>query len=474
MVVNTPKLSLSLGTESDVGLSEQRALLIMPYSVAEYKKDVDINLLPDSHLKNMLLKFRELNKFTKLSYIGVVATGTPTNATATITINSGVAFATSIEIFLLDTTSLISIPANSSIEVISGLIATSLIANKYVENVDISVDFITLTITLNDLLIGDLGNNIYFNTNTTLLTFGNFTGGSFVADYDLDLITDDRYQNIILSNVFNGKKLADFMKARFNNDYVLLDGIAIKHYQNKGEVDIDLIDNNQCMVQLISSKTKENYDAHSVIFGALRSLRFTDGANLTQLVDASAGVSNNVGGINMSSIPYHNTNLNKYIELNGEVYSMQETLDFEAKRLTLIDYDLSGYNVLINDVFTSYKIDEAGNDDNTYKFLNNVDIALNVRELFFNKIKAKTKQSTLATGGKAISNRGQLSVESVKTGLLSVYQDLIALGIVEDELNFKKNLFVNFDKQNQLIQLQYYIYPIQALRSIVGKLIVKI
>jgi len=360
MVVNTPKLSLSLGTESDVGLSEQKALLIMPYSVAEYKKDVDINLLPDSHLKNMLLKFRELNKFTKLSYIGVVATGTPTNATATITINSGVVSATSIEIFLLDTTNLISIPANSSIEAISGLISTSLIANKYVDSVDISVDFITLTITLNDLLIGDLGNNIYFDANTTLLTFGNFTGGSFVGDYDLDLITDDRYQNIILSNVFNGKKLADFMKARFNNDYVLLDGIGIKHYQNEGEVDTDLIDNNQCMVQSISSKTKENYDSHSVIFGALRSLRFTDGANLTQLVDASAGVSNNVGGINMSSIPYHNTNLNKYIELNGEVYSMQDTLDFEAKRLTLIDYDLSGYNVLINDVLQATRLMKLG------------------------------------------------------------------------------------------------------------------
>lgn len=475
MVVNTPKLSLTIGTEVDSGLTEQKVLFIMPYSVDEYKKDVDINTVASSHLKNMLLKFRELNKLSKVSYIGVTPTNPPENATATITINSGLATASSVEILLLDTVNLISIPANSSIEDISGIISSALITNQYIDSVDVSIDFTTLTITLNDLLIGNLGNNIYFqSSNADLLTLTAFTSGTFTADYDLDLIESDRYQNIIISNVFNGKKLADFIKARFNNDYILLDGIGIKYYQNQGEIDTDLIDNNQCFVQLVSSQTKENYDAHAVIFGALRSLRFTEGSNLTQLVDASAGVSNNVGGINMSSIPYHNTNLNKYIKLGNQVYDMQETLDLEAKRITLIDYDLSGYNVLINDVYTSYKVDDTGNDDETYKFLNNVDIALNVRELFFNRIKSKTKQSTLVTSGKAISNRGQLSVDSVKTSLLSTYQDLIALGIVEDELNFKKNLYVNFDKQNGLIQLQYYIYPIQGLRNIIGKLIVKI
>lgn len=474
MTVNTPKLSLTLGTESNVGLSEQKALLIMPYSINEYKKDVDINSLPESHLKNMLLKFRELNKITKLSYIGVAPTGTPTNASATITIASGVTSASAIEIYLLDTINIISIPADSSIQAISQLISASLITNKYVDSVDISVDFVTITITLNDLLIGDLGNNIYFNSNNAILSTTDFTGGSFIGVYDLSLIQSDRYQNIILSNVFNGKSLSDFLKARFNTEFVLLDGIGIKYYQNQSEIDSDEIENNQVLIQLVSSPTKENYDSHAVLFGALRSLRLTDGSNLTQLVDASAGVSNNVGGINMSSIPYHNTNLNKYIKLANEPLGSQETLDIEAKRLTLIDYDLSGYNVLLNDVYTSYKIDEAGNDDDTYKFLNIVDIALSVRELFFNKIKQKTKQSTLATSGKAISNRGQLSVETVRTGLISVYQDLIELGVVEDELNFKKNLYVNFDKQNSLIQLQYYIYPIQALRGITGKLIVKI
>jgi phage tail sheath gpL-like len=73
--------------------------------------------------------------------------------------------------------------------------------------------------------------------------------------------------------------------------------------------------------------------------------------------------------------------------------------------------------------------------------LNNVDIALNVREYFYTFLKARTKMSVLALGV-GLANRGQLSVESIRSLLISTYQDLIGFGIVQDEISFKENLIV--------------------------------
>lgn len=472
MVINTPRIDINIKTAVQDKLSEQRVLFVMPYIATEYKKDVDINTLEDSHLKRMMLHFRKINKFTKLSYLSTHQ-ATPVNATATLVINSGVDVDTKLIIKIIDTELEVIIPKNSAIQDISGLILASLITSDLVESASANVSHETITIELSDILAGSLGNGIYFATNNeTLITTSVFTGGSLFPSYDLSLIGEDRYQHVVVSNVYDANNVANLLKNRFNVDYVVLSGVGAKTYNTLQEITTENIDNNQCFVKLHIKKTISHIDTASVDFMALRSLRFTDGANLSKFIDNSAGVSNYVGGINLSAIPYHNTNITDYIKIDG-VYNQQETIDIEANRISLIDYDITGYVVALGDIYTTYKIDESGNSDNTYKYLNNVDIALNVREYFFNAIKSRTKQSTLATGV-ALSNRGQLSVDSIKTLLIGVYQDLIGFGIVQDEVGFKENLFVNILNSEGIIQLQYEIYPIQGVRSIQGVLIVKI
>lgn len=472
MVINTPRINLGIKTEATGGLAEQNVLFIMPYTKAEYKKDVDINTLEDSHLKNMMLKFRELNKLTKLSYLSTTLP-TPTNATATLTINSGLEVAKILKIYLVEEILDISIPKNSSIQQISDLISIELMKSQYVGSVDVSVDFATLTITLSNILMGALGNNIYFSTNDkTLITTTEFASGSLFTNYDLSLIGEDRYKNIIVSNVYNGLDVANRLKNSINNQYFLLDGIGAKAYKNQEEIDNDAIDNNEAFIQLHAKKSITHIDVLSVIFLALRSFRLTDGANLTDLIDQSAGVLNAVGGIGLSAIPYHNTNLTKYIKL-ADVYNMQETLDLESKRITLIDYDISGYLISINDVYTSYKVDSSGNNDEIFKYLNITDIALNSREYFYNAVRQRTKQSTMVRGI-SVANRGQFDKGDVKSILVECYQALTKLGIVQEETKFKESIFVEINNLLGEIQFQYELYPVIGVRSINGVVIVKL
>jgi phage tail sheath gpL-like len=473
MVINTPRINLSIKTQANLGLSEQRVLFIMPYDTTEYKKDVDINTLNDSHLKNMMLKFRELNKLTKLSYLSVEPALVNTNATATLTILSGITEATNLKIYLLDSVLEVIIPANSSIQAISDLILAKLITSNYVESATANVTFEEITIELSNLLAGALGNGIYFSTsNLDLITTTAFIGGTPYVTYDLSLLGEDRFQHIICSNVFDANPLATFLKNRFNTEFILLDGVGAKAYKTPAEVELEGVENCQCLVQLTTKKAISHIDTFSTIFMALRSLRFTAGANLSELVDVSAGTDNFVGGIGLSAIPYHNTNLTEYLQV-ADVYGMQDSLDIEGKRITLIDKDVSGVLVSISDTYTSYKIDDSGNADDTYKYLNNVDIALNVREYFYTFLKARTKMSVLALGV-GLANRGQLSVEAVRTLLIRTYIDLISFGIVQDEISFKENLIVVINNVLGKIQVQYTIYPTQGVRSIDGTLIVKI
>jgi hypothetical protein len=464
MTIVAPKTSIFIGKATkDLGLNPHRVLFVGRYTEDVYLKNVLLKDIEDSHVKNMILKFREINTYSELNILGIAGTSPKVNATATLSITDGFDVDTVLKISILDNDLMIEIPANTSSADALTLIKTKLLTSQYVMSIT-GADILTITTTLTGLL----GNNIYFAANNSNVVTTAFGGGTGIDTVDFTQIGTDRYQTIIYSSEFDTKPLDTLLTQRFNVPNYVLDGIGIYATYS---TDADNY-NNPCLIRFCAKKIKQHIDMEAVVFGAIRSLRLTDGANLVGLVDNSAGVDNRTGGINMAAIPYHNTNVTANLGVVAD-FSDEELQDLENKRISVVGKDASEYNVLVGDVFTLNRTDSQGNLDNTFKYLSIVDVALCSREYFFNNLKKDFAQSTIVRS-KSIPGRGQINLGDINVKMVRYYQNLLELGIAHDSANFEDSLNISFDFSSGLIKINWILYPVQGVYAINGALAIKL
>jgi hypothetical protein len=108
-----------------------------------------------------------------------------------------------------------------------------------------------------------------------------------------------------------------------------------------------------------------------------------------------------------------------------------------------------GTGALVGEVPTTYKTDPASNPDLTFKFLNFVDTGSNVREYFFNNLKARFAQSRLTEG--AVSRGRDMANQVVIAVFLDkLYNDLAGPNFV---LVQDGEAAIKFFKENRTIVL---------------------
>ncbi len=188
----------------------------------------------------------------------------------------------------------------------------------------------------------------------------------------------------------------------------------------------------------------------STMFAAIRAIRLTPGASISQFLTTSASL-DQIGGPALASLPYFNTIIPHLpTPGGGRGWTEAEIKTLRDAGGAVLGMDTSGSGVIAGEMPTTYLTDGAGNPDETWTRLNFVDTASGAREYLHSNTRKRFAQSRLTTGaataGRDIANR-----PIIKVFLSQLYDVLMGSTFVlvksgPDEVKFfKKNIVVTID-----------------------------
>ena len=239
-----------------------------------------------------------------------------------------------------------------------------------------------------------------------------------------DVIADERYQTIVWPGNYGFTEITAELDSRFNVDNDVLDGVAISsltdtfaNLKTAGDAE-----NSASLVILGNKLISDTLYKGSGLFelnteiaaqqAAIRALRLTDGANIAQFIVSSAtGSLDTIGGVALSSLPYFNTPVPDLPIIDiGKEFARDEIEDLIDTGVSVLTNNRTRTSVIFGEMVTTRKTDDASNPDTTFKFLNNVDTSVGIRELFFNNLKSRFVSSRLTAGdlqpGRPMANAG--------------------------------------------------------------------
>lgn len=324
---------------------------------------------------------------------------------------------------------------------------------------------ITMTADNDGTLGNDIGISISGNIAGITHSVTAMTGGA--TDPTLtnvfDVIGENRYQTIIWPYDSDTSVLRTFLDARFNVDNRVQDGIGITASRDSlSNLNTLLSALNSQSLTYLSDKTEsetsykgaammELSPVKSSAFGAIRALRLTDGASISQYVIATNGPSDSFGGPALASKPYFNTTMpNMPLIGTGRGWNDTEIAQLRDNGGSVLGNNSAGNTSIAGRVVTTYKTDSAGNPDISFKYMNYVDTASNAREYFFSNLKSRFAQSRL-TEGDVIRGRDMANDLTIKVYCEKLYQDLSGPDFVLVQAGetafkfFKDNITVTLD-----------------------------
>lgn len=289
----------------------------------------------------------------------------------------------------------------------------------------------------------------------------------------MDLIGTRRYQGVLWPSDLAASveaELSDFLDDRFNVANNILDGVGFMGESNTlaaAKIVVNAINSPSLVVMgnALTAAGKLVYPTSNIAkmgpevvhpvdwtvaeFMGIRARRLSDGASISSVVTTNAS-KDQFGGIGLASLPYFNTPLDGVpVTTSVDVFD-----DTEQAELNVAGYSVVGPNRPITEtitgvIVTTYKTDNAGNDDDSFKYLDYVDTASACREFIFNNFKSLFAQSRLTDGdlveGRAVEN--EASLKAAFKGLLSLLTDVVLIrggrtadNLVDDSLTITLDL----------------------------------
>jgi len=185
-------------------------------------------------------------------------------------------------------------------------------------------------------------------------------------------------------------------------------------------------------------------------FAAIEGLRLTDGASISQYVTVDAPL-DNVGGSALASLGYYATPLANTSPVPPDLlFDEQEQKNLKADGYTIIGVNESADSTIMGEVVSTYKKDDAGNDDPSFKFLNYIRTGWLILEIYFRTVKTSYKQFRL-TEGALVPRRAMANAGSVTGKYLGIFKELggpdfvLTQAGVAAEKRFSDALVVNTD-----------------------------
>lgn len=409
----------------------------------------------------------------------ITVSGTPTaQGTLTVIIGSKQDYSFDVAVALTDTPT-----------IIAGAIVNAINANP---NVPASASNVAGVVTMTAANDGTLGNFIGIAVTTvvegiTTAVVG-MSGGANdpVLTGVFDVVGDNRYQSVVWPYADDVSELVTFLDARFNVSNKVLDGVGFTGTHDTLANHLSRLNalNSQSLVEFVDNvRTEANYAGPAMLelsyivssqFVAIRALRLTEGASISEFVISSNGALDSFGGPALASKPYFNTPFaNLPIIDVGEGWNDQEIPQLNAAGGTVLGNNVARNTIISGEVYTTYKTDSAGNPDISFQFLNYRDTSSGAREYFFNNLRSRFAQSRL-TEGDVIKGRDQANALVIQGFCEKLYQDLSGEDFVLLEAGeaalvfFKDKIVVVIDKSTGTATIQMVVPIVTQLREILA------
>jgi phage tail sheath gpL-like len=319
------------------------------------------------------------------------------------------------------------------------------------------------------------------------------TGGAgdsnIQASYIISQITNTRYQTIVVPYPYLAV-MQTVMAGRWEIPNQIMDGVIItcKHdtYNNwigalSGQNDKQLV-----IIPLKTVATADTvhtyrsygsnvYEMPEVIaseVAAIRALRLTDGAVISNYTINTRGAKDGYGGSAIASLPYFNTPIYDLSPIKAnEEWTYDEVDDFVEQGGSVVGNSPNAQNIIMGQMITTYKTDINNEQDVTFKYLEYVDTISQIREYFFRNLRARFAQCRL-TEGEVIPGRNMANSQTISSYLNGLYNDLASDDYVlvqggETALNFfKDNKSIEIDMETGTVSVYMVIPIVTQIRQI--------
>lgn len=471
----------------DVGFAEQKILLIAqgngtatPKELLEDVQPTEAKLLlgDGSMAERAYNRFREYNKANEIDIITLAEPAGGANAQGAISVtgtaleNKTIYFKIGDDEYEINVT-ILKDEVSSEIAVkIKDAINNSTF--PFVASIDAGDTGLVL---IDFEFAGDLGNkliakkkNIKDRVSGVDFGFTEFSGGAGAYD-SADILSGikTRYQTILFDECTNFDDIEDWLEARVNMTNTVKGGNGFCMRNGDYATLKSFADSKNSKTMTVFGNLDEmKYNAIPLLavaeFGAKRALRLTDGAVLGDLV---LDPQESFGGINKSSLPYHNTPMS-YDKPNNELI-IEQVQDLTDAGLSLFVPATLG--VVLGAVVTLYKFDNSGIEDANFKYLNALDTSFAVQEYLFSNSQKEFGQ-TRATNGDLVEGVSMTNTLSVSSFIAGLYADMVDMALVQGGADaiksFKKTLNVTLDAQTGFYSVYSPVAIVSQFRGLNG------
>jgi len=445
-----------------------------------------------SMLAQMVRRARGINGVTRFDAIalddnagGTAATGTiafsgtaTATGTLTVSIGSGYNYALSITVTSGDSATTVGDALETAVNALTDAPFTS--SNS------------TGTVTITSVHKGEFGNNVGYKVEgsvagiTTALTLptNGATNPSLTSIFDV--IDSERYQTIVWPETYTLSTLTTELDARFNVTNDVLDGVGIQTLSDTyaNLITASAAQNSRSLVLIGNKKLDDTphkggallefSDVISSEFAAIRSLRLTTNANISQYVISTNGAKDSYGGTAIASLPYFNTPFALLDLIDaGKGFTRVELEAIKTSGAMTLGNNITSTSIISGEAVTTRKTDSAGNAEATFKYLNAVDTSAAIREFYFNNLRSRFAQSRL-TEGDLIPNRSMANQEVIEAYLDSLYSILSGEDYVLTQAGataqkyFKDNRIVSLNLTTGTVTITMQMPIVTQLRTIVS------
>ena len=502
--VRNPRITLDIIPRDQIlGLEDQRILvvgqkLVAGTAAAGLNIDVprtaaEINDLfgAHSHLAFLLRRGRKMNPVTNVDVIALDDAGAGTAATASILAAGAATAARTIYVTVADGHDHryeIDVEiADDPAAVWAKLLA--LIAADAVAPFTAAAPAATITFTATNK--GKLANDwpLLLEGSVPGLTFTltGWAGGATDPTLTtiLDAVENIRYQTVVWPSQYATTVLKTFMDDRKNVDNDIKDGRAfIGTNRAFADVKSDALALNSSEIVLLTNEPNaaadwkgphlpQAPDLTAATFAFARARRFEDGISISDIV-ATNEANDQFGGIDKCSLPYFNTPV-LYCRQpqRGSGYSKEEQLELEDAGVSVVGANDSNTAVIMGVVVTTWQKDIAGNDDDTWKFLEWRDTHGTIREYFVRNMRKEFQQHRM-TAGIAVAGYAIIDEQSVRTFLYHLYDLLADLAITVKGLAgrryFEDHLVVTLKPELRRVEIAADVPMVSQFGEAIGSI----
>ncbi len=340
----------------------------------------------------------------------------------------------------------------------------------------------SLTVRLKGLSLSG-SDNVLGNVGFTLTGFASGATDPTLTNV-LDVVGNKRYQTITHPSEYGvAFSVTDFLDNRWNVDNDILDGVAIiKDTDTLANLKSTANALNSQSLVILGDKTinEDTWKGAALVelnyvisarMAAIRALRRTDDANIVRITPASTSAAlDGRGGVRISSLPYFNTPMFGVVPIStGFGFTQTEIEELFDVGVSVIGNNLSGTNLLLGEMVTTYKTDSVGNPDTSFRFLNTVDTVSAAAEYMFNNLKVDFVQSRL-TAGEVRQGYALVNVDAFRSQMVKYFLDMGELLLVPTGNDavafFKDNLAIVVDLLNGRITANNNLPIVVQLRNI--------